>query len=885
MSDQEAVKEPNSVEKPVSNDAGKTSSRPEGWLNSHMTFLMVLLNGFILTGTAFAILTVFINEMRNEDSKMVTDHFREIVENNFREVEKVIDVTTAITRMNGTLDQSLLKRQYELLGGNLRVFDQIDIVSVQDGGQGAISMNPVYIDEDAAVSPVVSDDIIKDIMKSLRISPQAIVKYDVWQEEDKFFTLPSADDSIKMAARPILIAQNIFSVGTAHHILLYKTSFAKMFSDGQFRNWEEVSLYQFQTPQGLPMMQVDFDNKLSNAGVSHHSYEDTFEENLLGQTLQLNLKLKNNQRNAFLGTIPYLMLMFGGVLTIIGTLYVHNNQKQSLKLSKMNKALAQKNIELNKQVSERERLFQAMNKSEKEHRNIINSVSDIIFEATEKGEILFLNDSWTSLTGLEIKKSLHKSLFDLVHPEDKDELRDEFDKIFTQKNANIRMFLRLKTITGRFREVEIAVSTLKKDDKNIVRTAGIITDLEERRKAEQALAEAEKKYRNIVENASAGIFQVTPEGQFLSANPALAKMLGYETPYELMQEVTDFGKQLHADPKERDLLIKKLEQKGALNNYEIRLLHKKGYELWVTESSRVVKDENDKIKYFEGIMEDITQRRNAEIALKQAKSESDLANRAKSEFLANMSHELRTPLNAIIGFSEIIKNEVFGPVGQKEYNEYAADIYNSGRRLLKVINEILDVSKITAGDRQLNETLVNINDAVRSCCALILPKMEASSLTLENDLSDDIPAIIGEELAIKQMVMNLMSNAVKFTQSGGHIIITSDLDKDEHFRLSITDTGIGMDTEEVQKAISPFGQLDSSLGRENSGTGLGLTLVDSLIKLHGGELEITSQKGIGTTATLVFPAKRVARNRGGQSVSQRDIDASKNVVRLPTDTK
>ena len=410
-------------------------------------------------------------------------------------------------------------------------------------------------------------------------------------------------------------------------------------------------------------------------------------------------------------------------------------------------------------------------------------------------------------------------------------------------------------------------------------------DIEERRKAEKALAEAERKYRNIIENALAGIYQMTPEGQFISANPALANMLGYETPYELMQSITDFAAQCHVDASRRYQLAELLEKDGAFNNYEVPLKHKNGHTIWVNVSARLVKDEEGATHYYEGIMEDITQRREAEIALKEAKLESDIANRAKSEFLANMSHELRTPLNAIIGFSEIIKNEVFGPVGHKEYNEYAADIHNSGRRLLKVINEILDVSKIEAGERQLNENLVNIEKVVQTCCSLIVPKLESSSIKLENMLGEDTPKIIGEELAIKQMVMNLLSNAVKFTPAGGQITISCDVRKNGSCRLNIKDTGVGMAADQVEKAISPFGQLDTKLSRANSGTGLGLTLVNSLIKLHGGSLDIKSKENKGTTASLVFPSKRVALNKTSGDENSSESDKKKtNVVKF-NDTK
>jgi signal transduction histidine kinase len=248
-----------------------------------------------------------------------------------------------------------------------------------------------------------------------------------------------------------------------------------------------------------------------------------------------------------------------------------------------------------------------------------------------------------------------------------------------------------------------------------------------------------------------------------------------------------------------------------------------------------------------------------EMKLREAKIQSDLSSRAKSEFLANMSHELRTPLNAIIGFSEIIRDEVLGPIGNVQYKEYVRDIYDSGKKLLSIINEILDVSRIETGDRQLNEGVVDITRITRSCLDFIRPKLMAEKLVVVNLMEGAVPKVIGEELAIKQIILNLLSNAVKFTGEGGRITLSHEIDHEGQLRIAITDTGIGLDETEIEKALSPFGQVDSSLSRGGSGAGLGLTLVDSLIKLHGGRLELFSQKGVGTTATIVFPARRVAQ--------------------------
>jgi len=282
-----------------------------------------------------------------------------------------------------------------------------------------------------------------------------------------------------------------------------------------------------------------------------------------------------------------------------------------------------------------------------------------------------------------------------------------------------------------------------------------------------------------------------------------------------------------------------------------------GSVVWVSDNVRPVFDDENNLLYFEGSMEDVDQRKKAEMALKDAKTESDLANRAKSEFLANMSHELRTPLNAVIGFSDIIRSEAFGKIEQDEYKEYAGSIYDSGNNLLKVINEILDVSRIEAGERALQESAVNVRESVLSCMSLMETKIKSAKIRVENKVIDEGLGLIGESQAIKQMIMNLVANSVKFSPPNSLIMIDANIANNGRLNLSITDTGIGMTDTELEKALSPFGQVETEHNRNTSGTGLGLTLVKSLIELHGGELDIVSQKGIGTTATLIFPSKRV----------------------------
>ena len=257
------------------------------------------------------------------------------------------------------------------------------------------------------------------------------------------------------------------------------------------------------------------------------------------------------------------------------------------------------------------------------------------------------------------------------------------------------------------------------------------------------------------------------------------------------------------------------------------------------------------------VMSDLTDSKRSEDALREAKETAETANRTKSEILANMSHELRTPLNAIIGFSEIILREAFGPVGQKRYLDYANDIYESGTHLLALINDILDVSKAEAGRIELLEGLVDITELFDSCVRLVRPRAEEAGVKLIVAPAGAAPKLQGDNLRLKQVLLNLLSNAVKFTPTGGRVTLDTIRGVGGAVVIRVSDTGIGMSPEDIPKALSPFGQLENSLARNHAGTGLGLPLSKALVELHGGQLQIDSEKGRGTTVAIVLPASRV----------------------------
>lgn len=353
----------------------------------------------------------------------------------------------------------------------------------------------------------------------------------------------------------------------------------------------------------------------------------------------------------------------------------------------------------------------------------------------------------------------------------------------------------------------------------------------------------------------------------LYANQAARDL--FERPADFKEKTR--AESLYVDPPARAGLLQRLRRDGIISNFEIEFVTFSGRRFWGLLSGRVASFDGENALVASIV--DISAQKAREVQLAQAteqlrvqaaatarlnrelKSQQQVAitaSRAKSDFLARMSHELRSPLNAILGFSEIIADRVFGSEGVERYQEYAHSIHEAGGHLLELINDILDLSKVEAGELHLTLEPIELKELIKSSVQLMAPMAEKRGVQLVVDLGRSPLSLVADRRRLRQMVMNLVSNAIKFTLTGGTVMITAHQEQGD-IVIDIADSGIGMTQEQVKVALQPFGQVASDSPYAQIGTGLGLPIVESLVKLHGGRLDLQSTPNVGTTATLTLP--------------------------------
>ncbi len=366
-------------------------------------------------------------------------------------------------------------------------------------------------------------------------------------------------------------------------------------------------------------------------------------------------------------------------------------------------------------------------------------------------------------------------------------------------------------------------------------------------------APADEFLLQIVNSIQSPVFVKDEQLRFAFLNDAFCKLLG--RPRDALIGLTDRD----VVPSQQAAAFQEVDRKvlatGMPHESEEMLTSTDGAEFWLfTRKSAVTVQSGE--RYVVGVISDITERKRMEKDLVAAKLQAEDANRAKSMFLANMSHELRTPLNAVIGFAEIIKNELLGAINEPRYRDYAGDIHNSGRHLLQLINDILDMTKVEAGTYQLREDVCDVAKIVGDAIALVRNQAIQNELTVRVDVPEDMPFLFADERCVRQVLVNFLSNGIKFTPKGGSVAACARVEPSGAIVIALIDTGIGMAPDDIPQALAPFQQLEGSHGRKYEGTGLGLSLTKSMLDLHGGTLQVDSKVGVGTTVIAHFPPRR-----------------------------
>jgi two-component system CheB/CheR fusion protein len=483
-----------------------------------------------------------------------------------------------------------------------------------------------------------------------------------------------------------------------------------------------------------------------------------------------------------------------------------------------------------------------------------------------RNNVLTWSEEIFRLHGLEaggIQPTLEAML--ACYPEaDRAAIRTQFDRAI-REGKEFAYETRVQLADGVMRDIAAEAFCEFDAARRIVAVFGVMRDRTADLAIQTALDDSQRRLKMIIDTIVEGVIVTDRDGRIRLTNRAMERSFGYEKgelegkninilmPDTVHRHHDGYIRRYH-DTQQRRFTGRQQEVRGRRKDgSEVPI------EIWVEEvidqRSSLMEDDRH---VFIATVHDITPRKAYEDALIQAKRAAEAANEAKSIFLAEMSHELRTPLNAIIGFSEMIKDQLLGPITNPKYRQYGADIYSSGKHLLDIISDILDLSSVEAGKFKIEDGVVDVGEALSDCIRLVENGARAREISIQLDSAPRMPKLRADPRAFRQILINLLSNAVKFTPAQGKVLASARFGADEGFVITIADTGIGMTEEEIENAFKPFGRVDNERIRDvAAGTGLGLPITKSLVEMHGGTLKLEGAANKGTTAIVIMPANRV----------------------------
>ncbi len=498
----------------------------------------------------------------------------------------------------------------------------------------------------------------------------------------------------------------------------------------------------------------------------------------------------------------------------------------------------------------------ALKESEEKLRLIINSVPAMINVVSTDHRYVFINNFQAWLLGIDPADAVNRTAEELLGQDYGQRSRVLDRQVIETGHAVAPYEEPFEDATGRSRTLLTSKAPLRDmagDVRNIVTTSIDITD---RKQAALALQEQSDFLRTVLDVNPSFIFTLDQSGVFTLVNDALAKAYGSSVEKMLGARPADFapitseGEAFNLDcARVLDENLQRLDEERCFTDPS-------GRQHWLQVAYvplAVIAGRPTKVL---AVCTDVTAFKEAEETMREAKLAAEASNRSKANFLANMSHELRTPLNAIMGFSEMISGQVLGPVEIPKYREYATDIQTSAAHLLAVIADILDISKVESGHIALHETDVDIRAMIERLSAEAADRAQSADIAVDLQLAARLPLLRADTQRIRQVIQNVLSNALKFTPPGGRVTIKADAASDGALRIVISDSGIGMDETEIPTALKIFGPIEQSITRAHEGTGLGLPLSVAFLDMHGARMDISSRKGLGTTVTMLFPPER-----------------------------
>lgn len=510
---------------------------------------------------------------------------------------------------------------------------------------------------------------------------------------------------------------------------------------------------------------------------------------------------------------------------------------------------------------------EALRVSDERYALALRGPNEGLWDWDANSKALYLSARLLSILGFA-SENLHTTSDDwlaLVHPDDRQLFQSTLVDHLKGMTAHFECEYRVRDHDGNYRWVLARGLAVRDQSGRGTRMVGSIGDITERKLREASLKASEDRFRSLVAAAASVILMIDRDGIIQEFNREAelvfdmvrADAIDRHWTHVLGDFDTDFYPLIAAarrgeDVRDHEIAVRRWGQPARVISWNLACSDDCGGGVVAvgTDVTRRRVAERGLHEANELLEQRVAARTGEALA---AQEQAELANRTKTEFVANMSHELRTPLNAIIGFSDVMRLEVMGPMQNPKYADYIRAIYDSGSHLLNIINDILDLAKIEAGKFELYREPSDLRAIADGAVRLMMERAQKAGVLLEYRMSDGMGMAMVDPLRIKQVLLNLLSNAVKFTPEGGSVFLVGDRDH-AGITLAVTDTGIGMAPDNVDKVMQPFAQVDSSLARRYPGTGLGLPLAKSFVDLHGGTMMVDSIIGRGTTVTVVLPA-------------------------------